>query len=84
MYEPVFGLAAKYIFLFGSFAVLYSTFFVASAGNARMLADGLRVFRCGAKDEADVALVDAGAMRCDSRRGVDDLFSESQAGYGWS
>jgi Mn2+/Fe2+ NRAMP family transporter len=54
MYEPVFGVAAKYIFLFGSFAVLYSTFFVASAGNARMLADGLRVFRCGAKTDADV------------------------------
>ena len=30
MYEPVFGVAAVWIFLFGAFAVLYSTFFVAT------------------------------------------------------
>ncbi len=41
MYVPVFGEWAYGVFLFGAFAVLYSTFFVAAAGNARMVADGL-------------------------------------------
>ncbi len=55
MYRPVFGAAAEYIFLFGAFAVLYSTFFVASAGNARMGADALRVFRVpGVRNTDDV------------------------------
>lgn len=45
MYVPVFGPWAQLLFLCGAFAVLYSTFFVASAGNARMCADALRVFR---------------------------------------
>ncbi|MDZ4819048.1 MAG: Nramp family divalent metal transporter [Planctomycetota bacterium] len=45
MYRPVFGEAAVWMFLFGAFAVLYSTFFVATAGNARIAADGVRVFR---------------------------------------
>jgi Mn2+/Fe2+ NRAMP family transporter len=54
MYRPVFGEAAEWIFLFGAFAVLYSTFFVASAGNARMAADGLRVFGLVAKDDETV------------------------------
>lgn len=44
MYVPVFGSMAYSIFLFGAFAVLYSTFFVAAAGNARMVADGLGLF----------------------------------------
>jgi Mn2+/Fe2+ NRAMP family transporter len=44
MYEPVFGTWAQLLFLFGAFAVLYSTFFVASAGNARVMADAIRVF----------------------------------------
>jgi len=48
MYAPVFGPAAKWIFLFGAFAVLYSTFFVATGANARVAADGIRVFRVGA------------------------------------
>ncbi|HEX5105914.1 MAG TPA: Nramp family divalent metal transporter [Pirellulaceae bacterium] len=43
MYEPVFGSWAKILFLLGSFAVLYSTFFVANAGNARVFSDALRV-----------------------------------------
>ena len=43
MYEPVFGAWAKMMFLVGAFAVLYSTFFVASAGNARICADALAV-----------------------------------------
>ncbi|MDX1964317.1 MAG: Nramp family divalent metal transporter [Pirellulales bacterium] len=56
MYRPVFGVAATYIFLVGAFAVLYSTFFVASAGNARMAADALRVFRCGVRTPSQVKL----------------------------
>lgn len=41
------------VFLLGAFAVLYSTFFVATAGNARMAADALRVFRVGAATNAN-------------------------------
>jgi Mn2+/Fe2+ NRAMP family transporter len=44
MYVPVFGEHAQGVFLFGAFAVLYSTFFVAAAGNARMVADGLGLY----------------------------------------
>ncbi|GAA4440378.1 Nramp family divalent metal transporter [Bremerella cremea] len=44
MYEPVFGSIAPTLFLFGAFAVLYSTFFVANAGHARVDADGIRLF----------------------------------------
>lgn len=38
-YVPVFGEYAKWLFLIGAFAVLYSTYLVANAGNARMMAD---------------------------------------------
>ena len=38
-YVPIFGEYAKWLFLAGAFAVLYSTFLVANAGNARMMAD---------------------------------------------
>lgn len=41
MYKPVFGDVAESMFLFGAIAVLYSTFFVATAGNARMFSDVL-------------------------------------------
>lgn len=44
MYVPVFGSWAQEIFLFGAFAVLYSTFFVVAAGYARIVADGLQLF----------------------------------------
>jgi Mn2+/Fe2+ NRAMP family transporter len=44
-YVPVFGEYAKCLFLLGAFAVLYSTFLVANAGNARMSTDVLKVFR---------------------------------------
>ncbi|MHC4626583.1 MAG: NRAMP family divalent metal transporter [Planctomycetota bacterium] len=44
MYVPVFGPWADRVFLSGAFAVLYSTFFVAAAGNARMVADSLGLF----------------------------------------
>ncbi|MHB8973464.1 MAG: Nramp family divalent metal transporter [Pirellulaceae bacterium] len=43
MYEPVFGAAAQVLFLCGAFAVLYSTYFVANAGHARVFSDALRV-----------------------------------------
>ncbi len=51
MYVPVFGTTAQLIFLFGAIAVLYSTFFVATAGNARVFADSLREFGVISKDE---------------------------------
>jgi Mn2+/Fe2+ NRAMP family transporter len=51
MYAPVFGEWARWIFLFGAFAVLYSTFFVASGANARIAADGIRTFRVGAQSD---------------------------------
>lgn len=45
MYVPVFGGKwAPKVFLFGAFSVLYSTYFVAAAGNARMIADALGLF----------------------------------------
>ncbi|MCH2373363.1 MAG: Nramp family divalent metal transporter [Planctomycetes bacterium] len=51
MYEPVFGSVAQWLFLFGAFAVLYSTFFVGSAGHARVLSDVLRVVRITPQSE---------------------------------
>ncbi len=42
-YVPVFGSYAKWLFLGGAIAVLYSTFLVANAANARMISDGMRV-----------------------------------------
>lgn len=52
MYVPVFGSAAQAVFLFGAFAVLYSTFFVATASHARVCADALRVFGVSNGDES--------------------------------
>ncbi len=52
MYEPVFGPAAGILFLFGAFAVLYSTYFVANAGHARVFSDALRVLGLAAGTEA--------------------------------
>lgn len=43
MYVPVFGEWAQWVFLFGAFAVLYSTFFVGNASKARVMADALNV-----------------------------------------
>lgn len=43
-YVPVFGDYARWLFLIGAFAVLYSTFLVATAGNARMWTDGLKLY----------------------------------------
>jgi Mn2+/Fe2+ NRAMP family transporter len=52
MYEPVFGRWAEVLFLLGAFAVLYSTFFVANAGHARVVTDGLGVMGLVANDPA--------------------------------
>jgi hypothetical protein len=52
MYEPVFGQSASIIFLIGAFAVLYSTFFVSAAGNARVLADAMGLFGLHDGEEA--------------------------------
>jgi Mn2+/Fe2+ NRAMP family transporter len=43
MYEPVFGAWSQWLFLAGAFAVLYSTYFVANAGHARVFSDALRI-----------------------------------------
>ena len=51
MYEPVFGVAAEVLFLCGAFAVLYSTYFVANAGHARVFADAIRVLGFAAPTE---------------------------------
>lgn len=53
MYEPIFGTWAKVLFLAGAFAVLYSTFFIANAGHARVFSDSLQVIGLAARgDEA--------------------------------
>lgn len=52
MFVPVFGVAAKWVFLAGAFTVLYSTFFVATASHARVCADAVRVFGLSGSDEA--------------------------------
>jgi Mn2+/Fe2+ NRAMP family transporter len=44
MYEQTLGATGAWIFLVGAFAVLYSTFFVATASNARLLADAAQLF----------------------------------------
>ncbi|MEO8495731.1 MAG: transmembrane Mn(2+) transporter, partial [Planctomycetota bacterium] len=51
MYEPVFGSIARWVFLFGAIAVLYSTFFVATASLARVVTDATRVMGIGPKTE---------------------------------
>lgn len=53
MYVPVFGSWAYGVFLFGAFAVLYSTFFVVAAGYARIVADGLQLFGLIGSSRAD-------------------------------
>ena len=52
-YVPVFGEYAKWLFLGGAVAVLYSTFLVATAGNARMWTDALKIYNIvDAKNQA--------------------------------
>ncbi|RMF95971.1 MAG: divalent metal cation transporter [Gammaproteobacteria bacterium] len=57
-YVPVLGEYARVLFLAGALAVLYSSFLVANAGAARLLADCLRLF--GLLQRADAM---AGAIR---------------------
>ena len=45
MYEPVFGTYAPTLFLTGAVAVLYSTYFSASAANSRQAADIIDAFK---------------------------------------
>jgi manganese transport protein len=45
MYQETFGTWSLWLFLVGTFAVLYSTIFVATASNARLLVDALAMFR---------------------------------------
>lgn len=49
-YVPIFGEYARWLFLAGAFAVLYSTFLVANAGNARMIADFAGVIGLSSRD----------------------------------
>jgi hypothetical protein len=51
MYQPVFGSWAQILFLFGAFAVLYSMFFIANAGQARMCADAFGVLGATSKND---------------------------------
>lgn len=51
MYEPVFGKWTAPLFLFGAFAVLYSTFFVANAAHARVFSDALATLGVAARGE---------------------------------
>jgi Mn2+/Fe2+ NRAMP family transporter len=67
-YVPVFGEYAKWLFLIGAIAVLYSTFMVANAGNARMIADAIKVFGFIPKDDEEarrrgVVILSAGTMQ---------------------
>ena len=43
-YVPVFGDLAKWLFLFGAIAVLYSTFLISNAALTRLYPDALKVF----------------------------------------
>jgi Mn2+/Fe2+ NRAMP family transporter len=56
MYDdnPLFRGYGNLVFLLGAFAVLYSTYFVASAGNARMASDVVRVFRGRPRVEEEI------------------------------
>ncbi len=54
MYEPVFTESASILFLFGAFAVLYSTYFVANASHARVFSDTLGVLGVAAKNSAAI------------------------------
>ncbi len=49
-YVPIFGEYARWLFLCGAVAVLYSTFLVANAANARMIADFFGVAGMASRD----------------------------------
>lgn len=44
MYQQTLGTVGAWLFLIGALAVLYSTFFVATASNARLFADAVSIF----------------------------------------
>jgi hypothetical protein len=52
---PVFGEYARWLFLAGAIAVLYSTYLVANAANARMVADFIGVTGLSADDPDSAA-----------------------------
>lgn len=54
-YLPVFGVYAKWLFLGGAIAVLYSTFFVANAGLSRIASDACRVFGLIREGDQDIS-----------------------------
>jgi len=54
-YVPIFGEYARWLFLCGAFAVLYSTFLVANAGNSRMIADFCGVIGLTTRDHESPA-----------------------------
>jgi hypothetical protein len=54
-YVPVFGEYARWLFLAGAIAVLYSTYLVANAANARMVADFIGVTGLSADDPDSAA-----------------------------
>ena len=53
--NPLFGAAGRAIFLFAAIVVLYSTFFVATASNARVAADAVDLFRGSQRDALQYA-----------------------------
>ncbi len=53
MYQPVFGSFTQNLFLFGAFAVLFSTFYVAIAAQGRLAVDMAKVSGVAKLDEAD-------------------------------
>jgi len=53
-YEPVFGTWARWLLLTGAIAVLYSSFLVANAAGARLLADGLGIIGVLNRDQPPV------------------------------
>jgi Mn2+/Fe2+ NRAMP family transporter len=64
MYYQTLGNVGAWIFLVGAFAVLYSTFFVATASNARLFADAAQLFGVTryADDAARLRMVRAGCV----------------------
>ncbi len=52
-YVPIFGEYARWLFLAGAIAVLYSTYLIANAGNARMFTDALKVLGFVDKENAE-------------------------------
>lgn len=54
-YVPIFGEYARWLFLCGAVAVLYSTFLVANAANARMIADFFGVAGLASREHESLA-----------------------------